>query len=356
MFLPDLAYAVGTLLTNQKARAVSARTTSNLMNGLPISANLLVTPLCQADCDFCGFGIKANKDFVKERLRESYIGALEPLHLPSLTISGGEPLLRKDIERIVYESVHANGIPLVRLVTNGQLLTLEKYKLLADAGLDEIVISLDFASDKHSKMRGLPGLYGRIAGLLPLLADESRKGGPWVRLNVIAMNENIRDIHFLVSKAEEEKVLVSISAYSPGRNSNTAHMPTKADVPELKQALDYLLEAKKRSRTIVTSASELKKIFGFLGGVPAKNCKAGNLFLYVDWAGRYMPCPAPPHDKFATLREAQDYETARRCVDCAASCRLVPEQIAGSSCNERVHLGAELARAYQRYGKPGYKM
>ena len=60
-------------------------------------------------------------------------------------ITGGEPLLRRDIERLVAMLAEIDGLDLT-LTTNGALLP-QKAQALKDAGLTRITVSLDAADD-----------------------------------------------------------------------------------------------------------------------------------------------------------------------------------------------------------------
>ena len=61
-----------------------------------------------------------------------------------IRITGGEPLLRRDLERLI-EKLAALGVDLT-LTTNGSLLS-RKARLLADAGLRRVTVSLDSLDD-----------------------------------------------------------------------------------------------------------------------------------------------------------------------------------------------------------------
>src|SRR6478672_2147500 len=68
-----------------------------------------------------------------------------------IRLTGGEPLLRKDLERLVAQLRSLptpTGRPLdLTLTTNGSLLA-RKARLLADAGLDRVTVSLDAIDDE----------------------------------------------------------------------------------------------------------------------------------------------------------------------------------------------------------------
>ena len=62
-------------------------------------------------------------------------------------LTGGEPLLRRDLERLVAQLAAIEGLHDIALTTNGSLLTREKARALKEAGLKRITISLDSLDD-----------------------------------------------------------------------------------------------------------------------------------------------------------------------------------------------------------------
>jgi cyclic pyranopterin phosphate synthase len=67
------------------------------------------------------------------------------LGVEKIRITGGEPLVRRDLERLIEMLAAIEGLDLT-LTTNGSLLA-QKAKLLADAGLRRITVSLDSLDD-----------------------------------------------------------------------------------------------------------------------------------------------------------------------------------------------------------------
>jgi GTP 3',8-cyclase len=68
------------------------------------------------------------------------------LGLQKLRLTGGEPLLRRDIERLVEMLAAIDGIDDIAMTTNGSLLP-RKAQVLADAGLRRVTVSLDSLDD-----------------------------------------------------------------------------------------------------------------------------------------------------------------------------------------------------------------
>src|SRR2546429_9536906 len=68
------------------------------------------------------------------------------LGVRKLRLTGGEPLLRRDLEKLVAMLAAVNGIQDIALTTNGALLA-AKATALAAAGLRRVTVSLDSLDD-----------------------------------------------------------------------------------------------------------------------------------------------------------------------------------------------------------------
>ncbi len=78
-----------------------------------------------------------------ERLARLFVDA----GVQKIRLTGGEPLLRRDVEKLVAMLARIDGLNDLALTTNGALLSPGKAKALADAGLKRITISLDAIDD-----------------------------------------------------------------------------------------------------------------------------------------------------------------------------------------------------------------
>lgn len=111
-------------------------------------------------------------DYVRQAVTQ---GALQ------VNLTGGEPLLRRDLVDIVA-ACRAEGV-LVSMCTSGVELTRERLSALADAGLGLVIFSIDRASaESHDKNRGIPGLFDRVLDLI----DHARALGMNVVVNTVA--------------------------------------------------------------------------------------------------------------------------------------------------------------------------
>jgi cyclic pyranopterin phosphate synthase len=67
--------------------------------------------------------------------------------IQKIRLTGGEPLLRRDLESLVAMLAGTRGVQDIALTTNGSLLTHDKAIALRDAGLNRITVSLDSLDD-----------------------------------------------------------------------------------------------------------------------------------------------------------------------------------------------------------------
>ena len=112
-----------------------------------------VTDRCNFRCRYCmpreRFG-KEHKFLPKSNILsyeeiQKFVTACKPLGLSKVRITGGEPLLRRDLPSLVRQ-ISELGLE-VALTTNGSFLKREASRL-SEAGLDRVTISLD-AIDQH---------------------------------------------------------------------------------------------------------------------------------------------------------------------------------------------------------------
>ena len=68
------------------------------------------------------------------------------LGVEKIRLTGGEPLIRRDIETLVAQLAAIDGLRDLTLTTNGAMLV-RKAALLKDAGLNRVTVSLDSLDD-----------------------------------------------------------------------------------------------------------------------------------------------------------------------------------------------------------------
>lgn len=105
-----------------------------------------VTDRCNLRCRYCmpedGISLASHQEILRfheiERLAEIFVS----VGIRKIKLTGGEPLVRLQIEELVKDLKKIEGIEQVTLTTNGTLLK-EKAALLAEAGIDGVNLSLN---------------------------------------------------------------------------------------------------------------------------------------------------------------------------------------------------------------------
>jgi cyclic pyranopterin phosphate synthase len=124
-----------------------------------------------------------------------------------IRLTGGEPLLRRDLERLVAMLASIDGLRDLTLTTNGSLLTPEKARALKAAGLQRITLSLDSLDDATFRaMNDVNFPVARVldaidaagaAGLAPVKIDMVVKRGTNDD-NIVPMAERFRGTGHIV--------------------------------------------------------------------------------------------------------------------------------------------------------------
>jgi cyclic pyranopterin phosphate synthase len=110
-----------------------------------------LTDRCNFRCTYCmpkavfgaGYRFMPRADLLSFEELERVVSLFVPLGVRKLRLTGGEPLLRRDVEHLIGRLAALEGIDDVCLTTNGSLLTPERAKALAEAGLSRVTVSLD---------------------------------------------------------------------------------------------------------------------------------------------------------------------------------------------------------------------
>ena len=132
---------------------------------------------CNLTCKHC-YSISSDVDFSNELSTVEVFSVMDDLkafRVPVLILSGGEPLMRRDIFDI-SERAKAMGF-YVGLSSNGTLVDAAMADRIRDIGYDYVGISLDGIGDTHDRFRRKAGSYQQSLNGLRLLRDRGIKVG-----------------------------------------------------------------------------------------------------------------------------------------------------------------------------------
>lgn len=157
---------------------------------------------CNLTCMHC-YSISADIDFPGELDTAEVLRVMDDLKafgVPALILSGGEPLLRKDIFDIATRA-KALGF-YTALSTNGTLIDLPLAMRIRDTGFHYVGISLDGLEATHDKFRRKAGAFGKSLEALRLCRDMGVKVG--VRFTLT--RDNAADLPGLLDLVEAERI------------------------------------------------------------------------------------------------------------------------------------------------------
>ncbi len=218
-----------------------------------------VTERCTLKCAYCrsdeGMCPKKEELSALEFLR--IVKIMTKIGVKKIRITGGEPLLRKDIVKIVEMFSQVPEIEEIAMTTNGQMLK-EMVTKLKKAGLSRLNISLDsLNSEKYAKITGC----GDLSNVLDGIEEAIIEGLLPIKVNVVLVRgTNDDEIDDFIEFTRENPIDVRFIELMPmGKlgEDPTLRVPTEeilAAHPELKPvpkrypsqpSVDYMVDGYK---------------------------------------------------------------------------------------------------------------
>jgi MoaA/NifB/PqqE/SkfB family radical SAM enzyme len=244
-----------------------------------------ITYKCNLNCFFCDrqtiYHDKLNKDLTLSEAK-TVIDNLADADVMAIGITGGEALLRNDLEDIIEYAVDKGLV--VTLSTNGTLLTRSRAKKLVNL-VQSISISLDGLSDTHDEVRGKKGAYaGAIRGIKILAETNPRSCA--IGVNFVLNKRNFQELREVFDAVRN--IGADYFFIQPVIGDNSWVIPKDAIDSSVKQILEMKT---KYPRHISQSYYFLSHISDYINGTLPKLCDAGKLYLAVNNEGKLFLCP-----------------------------------------------------------------
>jgi MoaA/NifB/PqqE/SkfB family radical SAM enzyme len=296
------------------------RAALNYLTNRLIIVSYEVTLSCNCNCHHCDLGGLVEDE--KQITPEDYGHLTERLKPLATQVSGGEPLLRKDLAAIV-NAIRQAGVHYVILVTNGALFGESNYLQLREAGVSQFSVSLDFPDERHDEFRRRPGLYKRLNENLPRLA---KLGFGDIILNTAITKANLKEILPLARKAAEWGVDISYSAYTALRTGNEDYcLKNREDLGILRQAVKDVIALKGQGIHLANPERTLRDTLRFFERGYMPNCRAGRRFLVAMPDGSLVPC-SHHRSKYSSQKDmARKFSRTNRCGSCYVAIRSYNE-------------------------------
>jgi cyclic pyranopterin phosphate synthase len=151
-----------------------------------------VTDRCNLRCSYCmplEVTFKPREELLSFEEIARVVGVAARLGIRTIRLTGGEPLVRRDVPKLVRQLTAIEGIDEVALTTNGLLLA-EQAAALRAAGLARLNVSLDsLREDVFEKLARRQGLDRVLAGLAVAkqAGFDPRQGAAAIRINAVSI-------------------------------------------------------------------------------------------------------------------------------------------------------------------------
>ena len=304
----------------QRTLSLARRGMSNFLSSKPFCVSFEITYACNACCRHCHLGGPVKET---QAAPERFGEIRRELRPVVAQVSGGEPLLRKDLSEIIHALRDPGRDPYIVLTTNGVLLKPAKFRELREAGVDSFSLSLDYPDERHDDFRRVPGLLSRIDKLIGELDPRERKA---ITLSCVVQRDNFMELPKIADVAVRWGVRVNFSTYTWLRVGNRDFMLKKEDFPEFDRVVEQLLKCRRQHRNVFATEYVFSRMRSFFsnGGIP--NCRAGEKFLIVNPDGSLSPCGLILK-KFDSQKEMiTQFSRNNRCGDCNTSIRANSEK------------------------------
>ena len=259
-------------------------------------------------------------------------------------LTGGEPLVRKDLEDIARYSVQRGATAVVG--TNGVGLTQERIASLQEAGVTGVAVSIDsLDAETHNQFRhGQAALEGTLAAI-----DRLREAGLDFIVQTTATRENQHELQSLVAFSAE-KGAVSFNLYflvETGRGEDLDPLSPAEHDALLAQLAD--LQKEYRGRMLIRSKCQpqiMRHIHEKDPDSPllqyGTRCPCGVQYCRITPDAKLTPCPYLPavagdlrQQSFREIWEGSELLAALRQGELGGKCGDCEYQVVCGGCRAR---------------------
>jgi radical SAM protein with 4Fe4S-binding SPASM domain len=250
-----------------------------LVLGIPLSVHLDLTYRCNERCEHCYLEHDDKGELSTTEVKDLLV-QLADAGVFFLTLSGGEPLLRRDC----FDIIEAARTLLfnVKLKTNGILIRETEARRLSALGVEQVQISVySHRSEVHDGITKVPGSLQRTLAAIRFLKSQGLK----VTIANVVMRRNLQDTDRVHELAEDLGVSFTLDpTITPMMDGNTSILRLRIPSNNLKNVF--------QNSKLVGDVDEFcapppPVDDSVLEGLP---CSAGHTSCYISPYGDLYPC------------------------------------------------------------------
>ena len=263
----------------------------------PERVDFLITKHCNLACKHCFEG--SSPSFEVKRISSSdtdrILSQFEAANIQTLKITGGEPLVRKNIESLIYKLKCINGIEEIYITTNGVLLhtiiltnalLLNKQRIdMIKKGHIQLGISLDgMTSDTHDFIRG-KGAFDKLIRILKILSLEDIKFSITCTINKKNLCQIDEIIDYSLNELGAQTLFLNRLRPMGRMNQNTNIVLSEQENDNVYKL--YLNQKGKYNKRIILADDSALKSNSHDNKIV---CAAGNSLIAIDENFNVYPC------------------------------------------------------------------
>jgi MoaA/NifB/PqqE/SkfB family radical SAM enzyme len=305
----------------------------------PSIISISMTIRCNSRCPTCSYWKDtSNRQELSAENWKTIITRIKKWYGPfQFALGGGEPLIRKDIETVIAHAVKLGCRP--SIVTNGLLLSRDRIAALIDAGLEEIVLSLNgIKAETHDFTRGVPGGFAKIMTAV----DEIKKYDDRVTVGIacVLMGYNLDEAAEMtqwVKEAGLDRIKFQALFFETGNNYYEENwfknsVLWKSRTGSIADHMDGLIRLKKAGYPIANSEKQMQHFKAYFlnpNNMLPVACKIGVHGFFIEPNGDVKLCYMfAPVGNIADMTPAtiwnsnQARQIRKRIKNCRLNCRL----------------------------------
>ena len=262
----------------------------------PLTVHLCITTRCQYRCEHCGATYDGERSELTKHEWIKVIRDLQDLGVAYIIFSGGEPLVRDDMEEII-SAVDDRSTTL--LFTNGRELTPDRARSLKRSGLFFLAVSLDSPYPvEHNRIRCNPKAFSHAIAAI----RNASQAGLYTLVSSVVFKRDVNETNlYTLFQLAEDNGAIEVRIHQPVPGGKLAD-PKDAD------QIFYTEETRNRLYEIQFAANrrdDLPKVssFAYTEGPCKFGCGAGALHSYISAAGDLWPCDFVPLSFGNVLKE-----------------------------------------------------
>lgn len=232
---------------------------------VPVQIYWNMSNKCNFQCRMCSQWKRGKSEDAKDYLNfqdmQSVIDQMKKLKIRNLGITGGEPLLQKELLFQVLDYANKQGI-YTHFGSNGWLIDEDILQEYDQIGGGHISLSIDAIGDLHDEIRGINGAFEHVLKVLELYKKIKPKR-VFLKINTVMSAKNLEHILPVVALTEKYSASIFIQPFEDFKHDTLYNDSSKidknfaaadADMDQIKDIITKLKDLKKQKPGLILNS------------------------------------------------------------------------------------------------------